>query len=293
MDFDDFLKLVKKGNIQDIQIFKKPIQDKGDDIPHIKNNITQINWLHQIDVLYLPTSTFGYKYCLVCVDVANSKVDAVALKNKDSNSIINGLIKIYNTRNILKLPKILQFDSGSEFKNKEVKEFLKNQNVAFRYTLTNRHRQNSVVEKANNYIGSLIMKYLTLKEIKNKKTSKVWHIHLDKIIKFMNTKIRKPKQINMEDDVVGSNFALDGFAIGQKVRKILDYPINSANNKRLGSVFRAGDQRFSNNIFRIKHIILNPNMPPLYMLNIENTDKIDARVAYTKNQLLPVIQSLK
>lgn len=289
MDIDDFFKLVKKGSIKDIEIFKVPKQDKGNDMPHIKNNITQQNYLHQVDIIYLPTSTFGYKYAVVCADVSNGKLDAVARKNKSPSGVITALKKIYNERKILKFPSLIQFDSGTEFKNSMVHNFLKNNKIAFRYTATNRHRQNSVVEAKNKYLGSLIMRYLALKELKTGKPSKVWHIYLDKFIKFINSKSKAPQPINMLNDVVGSNFALDGFGLGQKVRKILDYPIDNATGKRLGSTFRAGDARFSNDIYIIKHIILNPNMPPMYMVNLKsNKNKIDTSVAYTKNQLIPI-----
>ena len=41
--------------------------------------------------------------------------------------------------------------------------------------------------------------------------------------------------------------------------------------------------------FLIKHIILNPNMPPMYMLNkLHHKDIIDNTVAYTINQLLKI-----
>lgn len=289
MDIDDFLKLVKKGSIKDIEIFKVPKQDKKEDMPHIKNNISQENYMHQVDLLFLPTSTFGFKYALVCADVSNSKMDAVPLKDKKPSSVINGLVKIYNERKILKFPLLFQFDSGSEFKNASIKDFMKQNKIAFRYTATNRHRQNSVVEAKNKYLGSLIMRFLSLNELKKGKVSKVWHIHLDKLVKFMNTKSRKPKPLEIDEDVVGSAFALDGFGLGQKVRKILDYPIDTATGKRMGSTFRAGDARYSNDIYTIKHIILNPNMPPMYMVNKkDDVDDIDTSIAYTKKQLLPV-----
>lgn len=289
MDIDDFFKLVRKGSVKDIEIFKVPKQEKGNDMPHIKNNITQQNYMHQVDIIYLPTSSFGYKYAVVCADVSNGKMDAIARKNKSPSGVITALMKIYNERKILKFPLLIQFDSGSEFKNSTVQDFLKSNKIAFRYTATNRHRQNSVVEAKNKYLGSLIMRYLSLNELKTGKPSKVWHIHLDKFIEFINSKSKPPKPLNMLNDVVGSKFALDGFELGQKVRKILDHPIDTATGKRMGSIFRAGDARFSNDIYIIKHIILNPNMPPMYMVNLKNNkDKIDTSVAYTKNQLLPV-----
>jgi len=48
-----------------------------------------------------------------------------------------------------------------------------------------------------------------------------------------------------------------------------------------------GDIRWSKDIYLIKHIILNPNMPSMYMVNkLNDEDKIDNSVAYTINWLL-------
>ena len=61
---------------------------------------------------------------------------------------------------------------------------------------------------------------------------------------------------------------------------------------------KSKDYNDSNELFRvpkgdkkddIPHIILNPNMPPMYMVNkLNHEDKIDNTVAYTINQLLKV-----
>ena len=89
MNYFGFLKVIKK-----------------DDIPHIKNNITDPNYLQQVDILYLPTSQFGYKYALVVVDVATSKMDAIPLKNKTPQDIITAIKQVYITHNILEFPYI-------------------------------------------------------------------------------------------------------------------------------------------------------------------------------------------
>ena len=69
-----------------------------------------------------------------------------------------------------------------------------------------------------------------------------------------------------------------------KVLIILDHPVNTATNKRMGSVFRSGDIRWNKTDRTVEKIILNPNLPPMYMLN--GSDKgIDNKVAYTKSQL--------
>ena len=292
MDIKDFFKtLDKKSKTYDKNndLFTVPKQDKFEDIPKIKNNITEENYLHQGDILYLPTSQFGYKYAFVLVDVATSKCDAIPLKTKTPNDIINGIKTIYNKHKILKEPYILQFDSGTEFKNKDVKNYLKDLKISVRFILPNRHRQNSVVESRNKYLGHLILKYLALKELKTGKKSTAWHNNIDKYIEFMNSKLKPPKAINMFADIAGRKDNIEILEINQKVRKILDYPINAYDNKKVDSKFRTGDMRFSKDIYKIKHIILNPNMPPLYMLNKKDNDEIlDNTVAYTNNQLLKV-----
>ena len=295
MNVENFLKsLNKKDKNYDIsnELFRVPKGDKKNDIPHIKNNITDPNYLQQADVLYLPTSQFGYKYAFVIVDVATSEMDAIPIKNKTPQDIINALKKVYITHNILELPYIIQFDNGTEFKG-DIKKYLNNQGVSVRYTKTNRHRQNSIVESRNKLLGTLILKYQGIKELQTKTKSTEWHKYIDEFVAFMNNKVVKPKPINMSLDITGnlkkSSTDIEILSLNQQVRKILDYPIYSYNNKKVDSKFRAGDKRWSNEIYFIKHIILNPNMPPMYMLNkLNHDDEIDNTVAYTINQLLKV-----
>lgn len=292
MDIKDFFKTLDKKNKnydKNNDLFTIPKQDKLDDIPKIKNNITEENYIHQADILYLPTSQFGYKYAFVIVDIATSLCDAIPLKNKTPKDIINSLKIIYDKHTILKKPYILQFDSGTEFKNKDIKQYLKELKISVRYTLPNRHRQNSVVESRNKYLGHLILKYLALKELKTGKKSTAWHNNINDFITYMNAKLKKPKPLNMFEDISGRNDNIEILELNQKVRKILDFPINAYNNKKVDNKFRTGDMRFSKEIYKIKHIILNPNMPPLYMLNKKDNDEtIDNTVAYTTNQLLKV-----
>ena len=286
MNIDQFLENIKKSksNI----LFTIPKKDTKDDMPHIKNNIYEPFILHQCDILYLPTSQFGFKYCLVCVDVYNSKMDAVALKDRNSKSIVKGLETIYLNHKILELPITIQFDNGSEFNNKDVKKLLKKWETNIKYTLTNRHRQNSIVEKANNKLGSLILKFQAENEIIKKKKSTAWHLYLNKFIEFLNKRITKnTNKYNPFEDVAGNKDFIEILNIGDKVHKVLDFPIRANDDKRVGSNFRSGDIRFSKDKFKIMNIILNPKMPVLYMLNkLDKPNKIDSSVAYTRSQLL-------
>ena len=295
MNIETFLKGINKKSkdYNDTnKLFRIPKGDKKDDIPHITNNISDPNYLQQADILYLPTSQFGYKYALVVVDVATSKMDAIPLKNKTPQDIITALKKVYITHNILEFPYVLQFDNGSEFKV-DLKKYLNEHGVSIRYTKTNRHRQNSVVEARNKVLGTLILKFQAMKELETKKKSTEWHKYIDEFVAFINTKSINPNPINMSIDILGNTKKksddIEILSLNQKVRKILDYPVNAHNNKRTDSKFKVGDIRWSKDIYLIKHIILNPNMPPMYMVNkLNQEDKIDNTVAYTINQLLKV-----
>ena len=89
----------------------------------------------------------------------------------------------------------------------------------------------------------------------------------------MNSKLKPPKAINMFADIAGRKDNIEILELNQKVRKILDYPINAYDNKKVDSKFRTGDMRFSKEIYKIKHIILNPNIPPLYMVNKKDNEE--------------------
>jgi len=286
MNIDNFLKNEKtsKSNI----LFTVPKKDSKDDMPHIKNNIFKPFILHQADILYLPTSQFGFKYCLVCVDVYNSKIDAVAIKDKNSNTIVKSLETIYTKHKILGLPITIQFDNGTEFNNKEVKSLMKKLETNIKFTLTNRHRQNAVVEKANKRLGTLILKFQAENELITKKKSTAWHKHLPKLIEFLNNNVKvNTNKYDPYADVAGNKEFIELLSIGNLVHKILDYPIRANDDKRVGSTFRSGDIRWSKDKFKITHVILNPKTPVMYMLNkLDEPNKIDGSVAYTRSQLL-------
>ena len=77
MNIDNFLKNEKtsKSNI----LFTVPKKDRRDDMLSIKNNIYEQFILHQCDILYLSASQFGFQYCLICINIYNSKMDAVKI----------------------------------------------------------------------------------------------------------------------------------------------------------------------------------------------------------------------
>jgi len=286
-DIEEFLKNFKKNkknktinndkNIEEVQqLLKVPIRDNKKDIPHIYNNITEEGYQQQADLLYLPTDAFGYKYCLVVVDVATSKCDAQQLKRKTDLAVKNAFIKLYE-RNILEKPTIIRFDQGSEFKGL-LKKFFEDEKVIVKYSLTNRHRQQALVEQKNKQIGNLITAYQTNEELKTNKIVKRWVKQLPFVIKYLNENLPKRNYDKLTNEIMTTKFSKDLIPLHSTVRYILDYPLNALGDK-VDSKFRSGDIRWSRETSEVKRIVLNPNIPPLYVLNNKKG------VAYTKRQL--------
>jgi hypothetical protein len=286
-DIEEFLKSYKKTktnkavntdkNIEEVQqLLKPPIRDTKNDIPHIYNNITEEGYQQQADLLYLPTDAFGYKYCLVVVDVGTSKCDAQQLKHKTDIAVKNAFIKLY-ARKILEKPTIIRFDQGSEFKGL-LKKYFEDEKVIVKYSLTNRHRQQALVEQKNKQIGNLITAYQTNQELKTNKIVKRWVKQLPFIVKYLNKHLPKRNYKKLTNEIMTTKFSRDLIPLHSTVRHILDYPLNAIGNK-VDTKFRSGDIRWSRETSEVKRIVLNPNIPPLYILNNKKG------VAYTKRQL--------
>jgi hypothetical protein len=133
------------------ELYKKPNSEKGE-LPKFQ---TFKPMRQQADVLFLPSSKYGYKYLLVVVDNYTRLFDAQPLKTKDSDAIVKALKKIYN-RDILKKPKMIEFDSGKEFKG-STKRYLEDEDIKYKYAMTGRHRQLALVESKNFYWVRLLI----------------------------------------------------------------------------------------------------------------------------------------
>jgi hypothetical protein len=259
-------------------LYKKPPPEKGLDMPSFQ--IFKPNYAHQADLLFLPTDKFGFKYALVVVDVHDKRVDAQAIKKKDDVSVLNAFKKIY-ARSILKYPKILEVDNGSEFKG-ETAEYFKEKGIKIHVGLTNRHRSQGLVEYKNQVIGKIILMIQAQKELETGKISKEWVKYLPDIVNDINTKLPKPLTTEKYRLPLHSKSNRDLIAIGDKVRILLDYPID-INNKKLIGKFRSGDIRYTREIYKVREVILKPSFPPLYLTDKDN-------VARTIQQLQPISQ---
>jgi hypothetical protein len=268
------------------QLYKKPVKDKNVSVPRNMNTIPKS--IYQADILFMPDDD-GYKYVLVVVDTADGRTDGVALKNKDNKTVIDAFKKAFKK---LGVPNAIQVDSGSEFRGLTANYF-KQEDIPVKISLVGRSRQMSYAENRNKIIGKALFERMTAQELLTGVQSNHWTQDLKIVLNAINKDAKKTfkeklKRIAKYDEPIIKD---DLLTFGQNVRVILDKPKDTFGNKLHGSAFRATDIRFSTDIYEIDNIILNDGAPPLYIVNDTKTEKIKP-VAYTKNQLLPVTDTI-
>lgn len=259
------------------QLYKKPVPEKTEQMP-----ITQVfnkNVYHQADILYMPKDN-GFKYALVVVDLYDGTLDAEPLKVRDNATIIKTFQIIYS-RKYLNYPIIITLDQGTEFKG-NTKQFFNKKKTNVKYALTGRHRQLATVERANQKIATVLFKRMANQELITGTQDKQWVKDLPVLIEVLNEQKKKPINKEISEDPIADEFTGNLYKIGQKVRMLLDFPINNVDNKRLNGTFRSSDIRWSPKVYKITEVLLKPGFPPMYL-----TDAND-NVARTKNQLSKV-----
>ena len=262
------------------ELFVVPQRDKKDEAPQFhdfKPDFTQ-----QADLLHLPKAVGGYQYLLVVVDDYSRKFDCEPMKGRDALDTKRAFERLY-ARGELKMPKVMEVDDGGEFKG-ECKDYFADHDVMVRTAMTQRHRQQGLVESRNYVISRVINYILSVKELESGKTSKDWYknkTEFRKLIDAINSEIKfKPLKDDKQDNIkLLSNKDADLLPQGTKVRVQLDYPIDVAKNKKLHGTFRAGDIRWSKDVKEIEWNVLQPDQPPMYKVSGE-------RVLRTRNQLL-------
>lgn len=301
-------------------LFTVPKKNKGNDVRHyIKPD--EEGDTQQADLLFLPTDRFGYKYALVVIDIFSNRIDIEPIKIKSAESVAKAFNKIYE-RGILDIPKFMSVDSGTEFKGSAlnylkskkivvtVSATQKHSQTAFveyankligkaiGYLQTEKEIETNktvkgwlddihlIVETINqqaNQKGKLreqdIFKQIDKKENASKQNA---DDAVDELISDIKNK-KTPEIIHDDVPLAGKNASTLGILPeGTKVRIALDYPINAVTNEKLHGNFRAGDIRFSKEIYEIEKIILTPNQPVSYLVS-----RIKNR-SFLSNQLLVI-----
>jgi len=281
MSIREFYNDIKKNataNTELNQLYKKPKPETKIYMP--TSQVFEKDIYYQADVLYMPEDK-GFKYILVCIDMYDGTIDAEPIKEVNYEHVLKGFKKIFR-RNYLNFPVFITFDRGSEFNKTEVVEYFKRNDTNVKYALTGRHRQLANVERANQKIGEILFKRMASQELLTGEKSTEWVDDLKPLIQVLNDNKKKPLKQEIDEEPIVNKFSGKLLKIGQKVRLLLDYPINNTNNARLNGNFRSTDIRWTPKIYKITEIILKPGYPPMYLTNSNDN------VARTKNQLSKV-----
>lgn len=173
-------------------------------------------------------------------------------------------------------------DKGSEFTQSPVENYFKSNKVNVKYALSGRSRQLAMVERMNQRIGTILHKRMTNQELVTGQKSTEWVGDLPILVQVLNDKKKKPLKEEISPDPIANDYTGNLYKIGQKVRLLLDKPIDAVKGKRLHGNFRSSDIRWTTEIYKITQVLLKPGFPPMYL-----TDAND-NVARTKNQLQKV-----
>ena len=275
----------KKKSLELNQLYKKPVPETRKQMP--TTQVFAKNIYHQADTLYMPEDD-NFKYVLVICDLYDGTIDAEPLKNRDTKTIENAFAKIYS-RKYLDFPDFITVDQGSEFK-KDIQVWFNKNGTYVKFAPTGRSRMLASVERANQKIATVLFKRMASEELLTGEPSKKWVKDLPELIEVFNENKKNPLNIDKiyPDPIVADEYSGKLLEIGQRVRIQLDYPINTTNEKRLIGKFRSSDIRWTTQIYKITEVLLKPNQVPMYLTDRPGYET----VAYTKNQLQPVIKKL-
>jgi hypothetical protein len=262
-------------------LMKRPKRLKQSQLPHF--NLPTANTILQLDTLYFPETNSEYKYVLVACDVATNKVDAEPMKLRDANTITLAFKNIIK-RKIIQLPRLVMCDRGSEFKAQFL-TFLKQHKIGRQ--LCQYHRQLLPVDHICFILGKYLGGAILNEEIKtgNLNTT-AWKKHLSKLIKILNDGYTKepvdPATIDPSPNESGN--LLD---IGQKVKLLLNNPINYLDGSKLHGKFRASDIRWSKEDYVICQVHINPSQRVLYTVK-DDKNRVLHDCAFVREHLLLV-----
>ena len=166
------------------------------DHPHFY--VTNVNQIHQADLLYLPHDKVYqniYKYTLQVIDVASRFKASRPLKTKKASEVADMLKDVYR-KGSLKYPKELHVDNGTEFKADVLKLMKEHDVKVISATTKYHHNFTAFVERFNKTLGERLFKAQDIQELQNPtKDSKIWVKYLKKAVSKLNNE--KTRMIGM------------------------------------------------------------------------------------------------
>jgi len=233
--------------------------------------VTEVNQLHQADLLYLPhDKVYGnvYKYVLNVIDVASGYKASRPLKTKKASEVAERFKDIYK-KGPLRYPEELHVDLGTEFKG-EVLKLMKEQDVSVKSVVTKYHHSfTAFVENFNKTLAGRLFKPQDAQELFSGEDSKIWVKNLQKFVSNLNN--RKLKRLGMTP---AQAIKLDSVELKIKpyepekvaptdglYRYLLEPGEENADSKR-----RATDNIWSRKTFRLDRVVQDQGQRVLYYL---------------------------
>jgi hypothetical protein len=227
------------------ETYTRPVK-KEKDFNHVKDNIPLIkHYNYMADILFLPTTKTGFKYCLVVVDLATNEFDIEPIKNKEPETILKAFKTMFKRPFIKKPYASVRTDDGTEFKG-VFNKWLYDENIFHSVGKSGRHKQIANVESLNRQLGRLFNGYMNKKEEETGKVYKEW----TNIVPQIREKLNKIRKITYKDTPYTHKYPvpnirpLNKYKVGDIVYVKLDKPQNALMENQPTEKFREGDYRF-------------------------------------------------
>jgi len=275
-------------------------------IPKLNKNAKyKNNWKggvqSQVDLTFYTNDVDnGYKYIFVIVDVYSRRVDAVALKNKEANTIKNAFKTVFNRGFITE---IVYSDPGSEFKNAIVEKYLEDLDIDIRFGIPGRKQQLAVVESMNFIINKILRTVLTIQDSKRYNSARerdvpwttvrkeTWTKYLPQVVDIINQNIRddKPLVEMLEAPVIpdGEDLLQDGDIVYRPIQQP-NKSVVSERNKYNKDHFKIGRFRYDiSKPMKIWYVSILPGQPVRYLLQSTSPPYRKIKnVSYPRSELL-------
>jgi len=219
---------------------------------------------YQSDLIEMPTTSKGFKWLLVMLDLATNEFDIEAMKSKTADATLNAFKSIIK-RGILKLPEIsLKTDGGSEFLG-VFRKFLTDHGIMHKTALPYRKQQMGPVEGLNRIVARILMTFINDKSVELGKDYYDWTDILDIVREEVNSyrkrDLNKLKEHQSKRFFDPTEAGEPEFHVGDYVHWKMDRPTDIRGTPINDSKFRMGDRMFSLETRKIVDILCYPSKP--------------------------------
>ena len=271
----------------DNKLTKKRIRNQKEYNSFEDNYRKEANCNFMLDLLFLPTAKYGFKFLLVCLDIASRKFDMEPIKDKTSTIVLKAFQKMIK-RQYISLPKYSVItDGGSEFKGL-FQDFMYNESIFHKTTVRGRHKQLSLIDNLIGQLSKIFNDYMNMKEVETGKVYKNW-TEIIPIVRLELNKIREvklPSKNEFDDrfvddirevkkvtynkktgdkiETIEKEFIRPKYKVGQLVYVLLDHPKNALGKNQNSGQFRMGDVRITNDKYEITEIVYMNGKGPVH-----------------------------